>query len=122
MKPFLTALALVPLVTAVVALSLASYAQGGDADGDGIPDASDNCILVPNPTQCNTDGDAFGNHCDGDFDGNGAAGASDFNYFRMTFQFGPYDPDVDMDCSGPPAITLADFSLFAAEYLTPPGP
>ncbi len=46
-----------------------------DADGDGIPDAEDNCPLVPNPLQEDTDGDGIGDACDicpndpEDFDG-----------------------------------------------------
>jgi hypothetical protein len=34
----------------------AAFAQ--DADGDGIPDATDNCVTVYNPDQANFDGDA----------------------------------------------------------------
>jgi len=36
----------------------------GDADGDGICDAADNCLTVSNSNQANTDGDYFGNACD----------------------------------------------------------
>ena len=35
-----------------------------DIDGDGIPNTSDNCILVANPTQVDDDTDAIGNDCD----------------------------------------------------------
>ncbi len=35
-----------------------------DADGDGVPNASDNCKVVPNPTQLDTDGNGLGNACD----------------------------------------------------------
>jgi Thrombospondin type 3 repeat len=35
-----------------------------DTDGDGIPDASDNCLLVANPTQADKDGDGIGDACD----------------------------------------------------------
>ena len=36
-----------------------------DTDGDGIPDAEDNCPLVPNPDQLDTDGDGIGDVCEG---------------------------------------------------------
>ncbi|MGI6375238.1 MAG: Ig-like domain-containing protein [Anaerolineae bacterium] len=36
-----------------------------DADGDGVPDASDNCPAVANPGQADSDGDGVGDACDG---------------------------------------------------------
>ena len=38
-----------------------------DADGDGVPDALDNCLCVSN-LQKDSDGDGFGDACDADFD------------------------------------------------------
>jgi Thrombospondin type 3 repeat len=35
-----------------------------DTDGDGIPDALDNCPYTPNPDQLDTDGDGIGDACD----------------------------------------------------------
>lgn len=35
-----------------------------DADGDGIGDASDNCVDIPNPEQTDADGDGAGDVCD----------------------------------------------------------
>ncbi len=40
-----------------------------DSDGDGIPDARDNCVDVANPDQEDFDGDDLGNDCDDDADG-----------------------------------------------------
>jgi len=42
-----------------------------DTDGDGVPDATDNCVTVPNPSQSNLDGDALGDACDPQTCGNG---------------------------------------------------
>jgi len=48
-----------------------------DFDGDGVPDSSDNCINVSNPSQKNTDGDAQGDACDSDDDNDGIVDSSD---------------------------------------------
>lgn len=42
-----------------------------DSDGDGVPDATDNCPTVQNPDQRDSDGDGAGDVCDNDFDGDG---------------------------------------------------
>jgi hypothetical protein len=42
-----------------------------DDDGDGIPDASDNCPTTANPDQTDTDNDGQGNACDNDDDNDG---------------------------------------------------
>jgi hypothetical protein len=48
-----------------------------DSDGDGVPNSSDNCDTVPNPTQTNTDGDSMGDACDPDDDNDGILDVSD---------------------------------------------
>src|SRR6478752_1406082 len=35
-----------------------------DFDGDGVPNASDNCPYTPNPDQADSDGDGKGDVCD----------------------------------------------------------
>jgi hypothetical protein len=42
-----------------------------DTDADGFSDSLDNCPVVANASQLNTDGDTFGNACDADDDGDG---------------------------------------------------
>ena len=52
-----------------------------DADGDGIPDATDNCPNTPNADQLDSDGDGTGDVCDPtpqpDADGDGVPDADD---------------------------------------------
>lgn len=40
-----------------------------DEDNDGVPNGIDNCPGLADPDQTNTDGDAFGDACDSDWDG-----------------------------------------------------
>ncbi len=48
-----------------------------DIDGDGVPDAMDNCPAVPNASQEDLDGDGLGDACDPDIDGDGTENAAD---------------------------------------------
>lgn len=45
--------------------------QGGDRDGDGVGDGTDNCPDTPNAAQRDQDGDGVGDDCDPDVDGDG---------------------------------------------------
>lgn len=55
-----------------------------DADGDGIPDASDNAYLTPNPDQTDTDKDGWGNAADADFNNDGVVNSRDMNLLRSS--------------------------------------
>ena len=48
-----------------------------DADGDGEPDLTDNCINEANADQLDTDGNDVGNACDDDDDGDGLSDAEE---------------------------------------------
>ncbi|GGD23681.1 hypothetical protein GCM10011368_27190 [Hyunsoonleella pacifica] len=41
-----------------------------DRDNDGIPNYMDNCVGIYNPDQLDSDGDGYGDACDGSFGGN----------------------------------------------------
>ena len=48
-----------------------------DSDGDGVPDAVDNCPHIPNPDQVDSDGNGVGDACEADDDHDGIPNGSD---------------------------------------------
>ena len=104
------------LAAALAALLLTAPAAiaDPDADGDGIPDSADNCVLVPNAppvADCDTDQDGYGNACDADFDQGWTVNANDWKFFWIpTFTTQNDTTGVDMDCNG--IVTSADAILF----------
>ncbi|MFK7885934.1 MAG: hypothetical protein AB8G16_03635 [Gammaproteobacteria bacterium] len=89
-----------------------------DADGDDIDDTSDNCTLIPNTAQRDTDADGYGNLCDADFDNNCVVNAIDLGYFRTQF-FGN-DPDADLNGDG--VVNTIDLGIFRTLFFGAPGP
>ena len=100
----------------------ASDAELLDWDGDGISDASDNCIEAENSSQLDSDGDDYGNACDCDFDQTLACNIADFSIFREDY-VATVDRGVGTDMDGNGAVSIADFSLFRDGYVAgEPGP
>jgi uncharacterized protein (TIGR03790 family) len=98
-----------------------------DRDGDGVPDAQDNCRDLPNPDQRDTDGDGFGNLCDPDLDndlvvrsGDDDAVHSDLGRIARSQATGLYVPDCDLD--GDMKVDEADAARAALYVGLPPGP
>jgi hypothetical protein len=99
-------------------------AATADADGDGIPDQRDNCVLAANPAQIDSDGDGYGNICDGDFNNDGATNTADLMTLRAAFGSSmgqtAYHASVDLDGNG--AVNMLDMSLFKGLFGKAPGP
>ena len=89
-----------------------------DSDNDGLIDSMDNCILVPNPAQRDTDNDGYGNYCDADLNQDLQTDLIDFSLFGIVFATA--DPDADFNGDG--SVDLIDFSLFRDMFGSPPGP
>lgn len=92
----------------------------GDADDDGLIDRQDNCTLVNNPAQCDTNEDGYGNHCDADLNNDGGVTQPDLGIFRSQFNMTGNDLDADLDCSG--GVTQTDLGIFRSLFNKPPGP
>ncbi|MEO0421844.1 MAG: VWA domain-containing protein [Pseudomonadota bacterium] len=89
-----------------------------DADGDGVPDVHDNCTLVANPHQRDSNADGFGNYCDADLDDNGLVEAADGQILRD--RYGSADPDADLNGDG--VVGRKDWQLFQGMLGGVPGP
>jgi alpha-tubulin suppressor-like RCC1 family protein len=94
-----------------------------DTDGDTVPDPIDNCTLVANPGQCDSDTDGFGNHCDADLNNNSFTNAQDTTLFRAELGL-PSNPPLynpaDLNCNG--FVNSQDTTLFRQRLGLPPGP
>jgi hypothetical protein len=89
-----------------------------DADGDGITAILDNCTTVANPDQRDSDGDGYGNACDGDLDNDGQVNFADLAVFRTRFMTG----NADADFNGDGIVNFADLARFRQLFGAPPGP
>lgn len=111
-RPFwLPAFLLATIILAPPALAI-------DADGDGIDDAVDVCLNVPNPTQIDADGDGYGNACDGDFNQDGIVNFADLALLRQGF----FQSNSVLDLSGDGVVNFADLAILRAGFFKAPGP
>jgi probable HAF family extracellular repeat protein len=89
-----------------------------DTDADSVLDPVDNCTLLRNADQRDTDGDLYGNRCDPDFDNDGIVDRDDLDYLRSVF--GTADPDGDLDGDG--IVGPRDLAILRDFRGAPPGP
>ncbi|MDF1555614.1 MAG: dockerin type I domain-containing protein [Deferrisomatales bacterium] len=91
---------------------------GPDGDADTFADFADNCTLVANLDQRDTDGDGYGNRCDPDFNNDGGVNFADLAYLKSRFLSG--DPDADLNGDG--GVNFGDLAILKSMFLGPPGP
>ncbi|MBT8137121.1 MAG: hypothetical protein KJO54_08930, partial [Gammaproteobacteria bacterium] len=92
-----------------------------DDDNDGVMNSCDNCLLLENPDQCNTNAeqDKFGNLCDTDLDNNNITNTFDLAILRENFgQTG--ENDADFDCNG--IVNTFDLTIMREQFGLAPGP
>ena len=101
-----------------------SYLLKLDTDGDGVPDSTDNCKLVSNVTQLDTDSDGYGNICDADLNNSGTVTAADFAMLRAVLGQSAVSSAAaaNADLNGSGTVTVADFAILRAALGKNPGP
>jgi hypothetical protein len=89
-----------------------------DSDGDGVLDSADNCTLVANPGQEESDGDIYGDACDADFNNDGVVDFGDVMVaLGLINQPGP---KADFDQNG--VVNFGDITHLLGMLNTPSGP
>ena len=117
-RPHLTSALRGPGALLWLALLAGQPGVAADQDGDGIGDAADNCTLVSNPLQVDTNADGYGNICDADLDNTGAVNFTDLSLFKQ--RFGSSNPDANLNGLG--VVDFADLAIFKSLFGKPPGP
>ena len=95
-----------------------------DTDNDGIGADQDNCTLVSNPSQLDTDGDGYGNLCDGDLNDDGSTNTLDLNLYKQAHRTssGDLNYNADADFNGDGQINTLDLNIYKGLHRKPPGP
>ena len=95
------------------------YYPETDTDGDGLADELDNCRLVSNVSQLDTNGDGYGNLCDPDFNNNGIVDSQDGALLKAAFGSTGF-PDRDLNGNG--IVDSNDGARLKARFGQAPGP
>lgn len=108
--------------TVEVDLSAALFADIGwnlfDVDADLVPDINDNCTVVANGDQRDTDDDGFGNVCDADLNNDGIINVVDLGLLRSVF----FTTDEDGDFNNDGTVNVIDLGILRAAFFGTPGP
>ena len=107
-----------PVLSNLTSLKWSMAAPVVDTDGDGVPDDQDNCTLVQNPDQRDTDNDFYGNVCDPDFNNDLIINVSDLAYLKVNF----FTTDPDADLNGDGIVNVSDLAIIKQMFFLAPGP
>jgi hypothetical protein len=94
------------------------FGPDGDFDDDAIPDNDDNCQLLANADQRDTDADGFGNVCDPDLTQDGIVNFSDLGELKALF----FSADADADFDGNGNVDFEDLGVMKSFFFLTPGP
>jgi glycosylphosphatidylinositol phospholipase D len=96
------------------------FGQSGpfDLDGDTVDDRDDNCKLIANTDQRDTDGDGFGNVCDPDLNNDGFINFLDLGMMKQVF----FTSDGDADLNGDGKVNFGDLAIMKSLFFERPGP
>lgn len=155
MERSITVIAMLVAIFAWVFAGVSYAEEGGealllalvdDADGDGIPDAEDNCVEVPNedqadfdgdivgdvcdncseranPMQDDTDYDFCGNLCDCDYNQDGVCGFPDWGIYSQCYGRPNCPSQQHVEPVSPDRpVSFPDFGFFSANFGSVPGP
>lgn len=89
-----------------------------DQDRDGIDDADDNCVLIENPDQRDSNGDGFGNACDADLNDDCVVNVVDLGLLKSVF----FTADPDADFNGDSIVNVVDLGIMKTGFFMAPGP
>ena len=90
-----------------------------DTDGDGVADDADNCTLVANADQRDSNNDNFGNICDPDLNNDGVVSFGDYGILRGAFS-STNNPDADLNGDG--VVSFGDYGILRSYFGKAPGP
>ena len=103
---------------------LSAAAPRVDTDSDTILDLLDNCILVSNTDQRDSNADGYGNLCDGDLNDDGGTNTLDLNVYIPAHRtrVGDANYNADADFNGDGVINSLDLNIYKRLHRLPPGP